>query len=133
MCETNTSAAQNAYGAILAHNTRNDMLRAAALAYFSKNKEGLAQANNIFNRVRNFAARRNEIAHGMVVQLHDNGTDSGHFLVPPMYNFNKRGTADRTLGKYQYTSAQVNQFATEFQTLANEVRVFFQTVTKPKS
>lgn len=49
-----------------------------------------------------------------------------------MYNFNKRGTADRTLGKYQYTPAQVNRFAMEFQTLANEVRVFFQTATKPK-
>jgi hypothetical protein len=42
------------------------MLRAA--------EEGWAQANNIFNRVRNFTARRNEIAHGMVVQPHDNGT-----------------------------------------------------------
>ena len=124
LCEAETSAAGDAYGAILAHNTRNDMLKAAARARFRQEKHHLTRALDLLNRVRKLAARRNEIAHGIVLRHQLNKDDEGCYLVPPNYNINKRGDDWGLQGKYRYTSEQIESFAGHFHNIGEEVRHF---------
>jgi hypothetical protein len=64
-----THASHRAYGAVTIWNIRRDMLRAAAEAYFLEfpNQPLAKEIKETINIVDRYAARRNDIAHGIVL------------------------------------------------------------------
>lgn len=139
LCETQSVAAKDAYGAVIAHNTRNDMLTAAAKTYFKdRDKTKEAVVLDIIKRAGKLAARRNEIAHGYSVSVMANGVDKGHYWIPPDYNLKKRAElvwtgpgSSMVMGKFQYTHTQIDAFAMAFWQVTNEVSAAMRTWPTP--
>jgi hypothetical protein len=82
--------------------------------------EAITQAENEFNRtVKNVcqeaAARRNDIAHGLVIQIHN---DRGYFLQPSYRSSRHRDRDSNPV--YSYTSKEIEAFAQKFGRLASE-------------
>lgn len=113
--------ALRAYGAMSAFNVRQQMLMHAADAFFhyAPNDELRARFNRIVKSLAdNASARRNEIAHGLVI-AQNKGHGESYFLVPSYHSAKKRSfAADPT---YQYTSKEIEDFTKKFRLLAAEV------------
>lgn len=120
-----------AYGAVMASGTRADMLKGAAHIYFyplvrtanTKKRaefEGLQkQLDDLVNEVGNFAARRNNIAHGVVSQYFPPTTGKqGFCLVPPLYA--TKHYKARPVYPYAFTSKKIDEFATHFTRLGKD-------------
>lgn len=113
-----------AYGTITSAATRQQMLANAGDAYFSKRKAKAltheAEFNELIKAYKEFASRRNEIAHGSVqrVFLTKRGSRPdarGLYLTPSFYN--PRKFKNEVLS-YLYTSIDLIFYRQEFTKLA---------------
>jgi hypothetical protein len=66
--QTDTLPATRAYGSVLTFRGRAEMVEAASEAYFfsTPDSELEPELNEVLKEARNYATRRNEIAHGIV-------------------------------------------------------------------
>jgi hypothetical protein len=134
---------ESAYGSILAHKGRAEMVSSALATYFTKFPvpHQMAFATSLLNRGGNFAARRNEIAHGRVLEYFDkSGKRNGFVVRPAIYALNKQeltGFEDRKVHpllpasskmilrpKYAYNSEQIDAFGKAFFNLGTEAGEF---------
>jgi hypothetical protein len=101
------------YGTILAAGTRREMIEAAAEVYFA-----------CFPDTALAAARRNEIAHGVVMGM---GNPSQFFLIPSFFATKKR-KLDMISGKYQLGAAEIDTFRKGFSELSSRALKLMQDV-----
>jgi hypothetical protein len=112
--------ADRAYGSVLGSAARLTMIEAAAKAHFQwyPNPESEKRLEELIGtECRQFAGKRNNIAHGIVdIRFSDPPKlKLGHWLVPSYYATKKyplKGPA-----AYAYTSAEINYFLHEFDRL----------------
>jgi hypothetical protein len=127
--------ALRAYGAIISFSSRADMLEAAAKAYFLSRPGPLAETwSDLLEELRNFAARRNDIAHAIVEPIFDFEAEKkiGFFLSPGLYVSKKNPTGEPS--RYQLTAAQVLEIAQRLSDLADSVHHFrYALLTKRRS
>lgn len=125
-----SNSAYVAYGYVDNSSTRLSMNKAAAKITLKGDPKLLTDLIKTLDRIESFRVRRNDIAHGMVVNFQssitgDEGkvvvTHHGHFLVPPYYSSKKRSRNNKSTsddmwrdGSHAYTSAQVLSYATYF-------------------
>lgn len=130
-------AARRAYGSILTFRGRKEMIEAAAKAvFFSFPDDSLQEKLKSFlNEAQNFAARRNEIAHGIVKEYLPklpplSFETKGFALGPPSYATNKtdlkpgRVTLEPVFHapSYAYSSAEIEEFKRHFERIESEAR-----------
>lgn len=141
------TATMRAYGTVLTYRGHADMVEAAAEAFFLAHRAPRVQADfaSFMNRAGQFAARRNEIAHGRVGKfLTPTRKVDGWCLYPSYFNTKKYelvSTRRRKIvrhlytrehvrkPKYLYTSVEINAFATAFGDLANDGRKLWDRVS----
>lgn len=141
LCDARLPGAVRAYGTITAFGGRRDMVAAAFGVYPHRRDEQLAGFPKFLDHAQKFASRRNEIAHGRVVKISPSigASPEGCYLAPAEYNTNKRyrdwELADgvvhdvfefskRAVGKYAYTSAQIDFYTGYFRRLMDEARTY---------
>lgn len=111
--------ALRAYGSVTAFTARQTMLMEAAdaLWYWAPN-DGLEKHFTSLVRTvgSDAAARRAEIAHGLVISEND---ENNFFLVPSFHSSRKRDSSQKP--KYAYTSDQIDAFRDKFDILAGDV------------
>jgi hypothetical protein len=107
-------AAHIAYAAAGSSLNKNDILRAVA-DFVLRGANLLDDALGLIDEVRNFAPRRNEIAHGMVASL----GEYGHFLIPNNTTLKKWHMKGQLEGhaRYQYVSADIEHYIACFKGL----------------
>lgn len=112
--------ARRAYSAVRTFEGRIEMLKAASEAYFheSPNDGWLTSFKTIFKTSKEFAARRNDIAHG-VVQYFNLSSETefripggGFALFPSYANFKDRSLSNEP--DYCYTSVELDYFQKHF-------------------
>lgn len=117
--------AQRAYGAVRIYEARNDMVLAAAETYcfFRRAPDALKRIKEVCGHGRNWAGRRNEIAHGVVQPFFrkDRIVDSpsGYALYPSWASARARGVTG--LAGYAYSAQDILYYAAEFLKLQNPV------------
>jgi hypothetical protein len=123
------SAARRAYGIVQVARTRLDMIEEAANTRFiGKRTYGqvMPALLDLTNLVGKYAARRNEIAHGVVYRYSVYKTDAvGFCLFPSYYNTRKRGTDNEP--SYIYSSAEIDYFSERFLELGPKASVVIMT------
>jgi hypothetical protein len=132
-----------AYGVITGSGGRLDMLSEAYASFDKRNESPFDDIPGLITEVRNFAPRRNEIAHGLVFHFVDHDVDKGHFLRPAVYNSRKNlsfaqkteemiatGELPSLHGKYSYNSSQIIFYTEQFEQLRKRavgiLAAFFQ-------
>jgi hypothetical protein len=145
------TAATRAFGSIIASNSRADVLFAAAEAHFAVHKDpALRDAfNRLMKRYKKATARRNEIAHGVVLGLaragyasifyYDTGCaalpngfrDEGYYLFPSSYATRKR-TVDH-YPDYWYSSSDIGHYTEQFLSMRRESSAFQASLSKSQS
>jgi hypothetical protein len=109
-------AARRAYGIVQASKTRTDMIRHAAAARFEGRRTHaliMPELKALLDLVDRYAARRNEIAHGVVYPYSAYRRDaSGFCLFPSYYSTRKRGLDNQPT--YIYSSTEIKYFAERF-------------------
>ena len=133
-------AARRAYGSILTFRGRKEMIQAAAKAVFfvSPNDTLQERLKSFLDEAQNFAARRNEIAHGIVTEYWPKRSlirfaTKGFVLGPPAYATNK---TDLEPGRvilepvyhapsYAYSSAEIEGFERHFERIEREARSLY--------
>lgn len=142
--ESDSQAAERAYGAIASNSGRMEALRQATGIFASKQREKfhLPDFNLIIKHVCDASGRRNEIAHGIVTSIKIDNNECGFFLTPAPYNSRKtdaktydwwRQAAEKNPDNpfmvfgfdYRYTSADVDHFTNLFQELNKQVSGFY--------
>ena len=111
--------ALRAYGSVSAFNNRQTVLieAAAALWHWAPNDDLEADFRQLIKVVGSeAAARRNEIAHGLVV---DEGIGNNYYLVPSYHSSRKRDHSQEP--SYTYTSDQIRAFRDRFELFASAV------------
>ncbi|MBY0300040.1 MAG: hypothetical protein K2X71_29055 [Methylobacterium sp.] len=112
-----------AYGAIATFNARQSMVNAASAALFHYQKNDTlrdAIKYTLENVCKDASARRNEIAHGIVIKrARGSGSSGGYFLTAGLYSSLKRDM--RFEAKYEYTSRQIKNYAHLFDKLTTSV------------
>ena len=85
------------------------------LASFEKN------INDVLLEAQNYANRRNEIAHGRVMRLKEEGTgaDGGHYLLPSFFNPKKFSLDSKVT--YMYVAADILFYANRFDILGQKL------------
>jgi hypothetical protein len=129
-----------AYGSIFGNSGRRTAVRAAAEAYFGAYWEEKAvkkSLNDIVNAVEWASARRDDVAHGVVLGgITIDGVKYGSFHVPPEYNtsrthLNMQPASQSFLReRYRYTSEDIMTFAAKFSELRNAIWDFTMKVLK---
>jgi hypothetical protein len=127
-----TIPAIRAYGSVISFNGRADMIDAAAKGYFFVTKTvsfdlgpSIPETRyaDLMKACRGFAARRNDIAHGMaLLSLNEAGRVTGVYLQPGLFASKKN-----PLGKqpsYSYTTSQIRDFIKHFQELSFQVQIY---------
>jgi hypothetical protein len=122
--------ALRAFGTIVAFNGRCDLLRAASETYLlihPHQKDNAATLTKLLNMAGSFAARRNEIAHGVVTQEEIDGI-KGWCLTAAQYSAKKRSIELRmgyyyptTTTRYQYSSREIDHYRVHFRRLEDAV------------
>ena len=124
--------ARRAFGAVRTFEGRLEMLRAASDVYFAHAPDAHKQSE--FNKLarrdwREFSARRNEIAHG-IVQPNPEGIPGvaikGYALVPLLLLHN---SSKRNVGwgpDFVYSSVEIDYYSKEFEQLATTALPFVQ-------
>lgn len=111
------------------------MLEQAFASFPGRGEPVVKDFPELLNRIHQFCARRNEIAHGVVWQFSTVAGDLGFYLVPAAYNSRKRLARDAFNAlrpmtsdvpwhaglKYAYTSAQIDYYGRKFFELGGEV------------
>lgn len=139
--ESDSWAAARAYGSIASNNGRREALEKAAEVYFflrPVKDEDQQYFGKLMRHFRESAARRNEIAHGMVVGFEVDSHGVGAFLVPPNYNSRKTQHIGATLASsdrlgeydYRYTSTDLRHFNKLFHDFHNPVIAYHVHLTK---
>jgi hypothetical protein len=135
--------AVRAYGSVNNFYGRAEMLAAAAEAFFYEATigrikiagpdrliaESQPQVQDLMKHCREFAGRRNEIAHGR----YHRHPDLGYFLRPAFYNSKKFNFEEHIFGSYSYTSVEINTYRDHFSVLiqwARDVRSAVETIAK---
>lgn len=110
--------ALRAYGSVSAFSNRQTMLTEAAdaLWHWAPNDELEREFKLMRTVASEAAARRAEIAHGIVIS--ENGDDN-HFLVPSFHSSRKRNQANNE--KYAFTTGQIAAISGKFNLLATDV------------
>jgi hypothetical protein len=140
LCGASQEGPARAYGVVASMNGRIDMLKEVFSCFEGRNNHELVAFPKFLDRVRQYGARRNEIAHGMAVSYTFNNDPRGFFWCPPHYNSRKRPSraaindAWRTgggeawlesgMGRYTYNSAQIGYYTNEFQKLREQASIF---------
>ena len=111
------------YGTPRIFDQRATKLEKAAEAFFIKHPQQQIEGifDNLIDRIRRFADRRNEIAHSIVRPLHWRGsknTGIEYGLVPPLFTDRKLDKHHQP--KYIYTATELEQFAQAFYGLSEE-------------
>ena len=101
LVESKTRAGFSAYTTVVSSKSRGEMIEAATGRFFAKQPERKQHTRDLLMRVTKFSARRNEIAHGVVLHLRS----FGYYLCPSNIN-NKKWNNDGS-AKYQYKSDDV--------------------------
>jgi hypothetical protein len=122
-----TIPSQRAYTAVRTFEGRSEMLKAASAAYFTMwpNDKLQAEFKNILKDAKNYAPRRNEIAHGTVdhfepwpiIRPHRSGyrPKASYALYPSYANFKDRDITG--VPSYCYTSPELDYFYRQFYNL----------------
>lgn len=136
------SPALRAYGAISAFSTRIEMLREASKAFFFTQSSLLEEElKSLLDDAKEFATRRNEIAHGIVQSYYSGGSSkSGHALGPSKYAARKQALTNHHAieevilsGKYAYTSEIIVAFTRHFGDLSQRsMRIYIQLSELPQ-
>lgn len=136
LCQAQSDSAVRAYGSLMAFSGRRDMLAAAYRVFPWREEAGGDKFEKFLEEVSRFAARRNEIAHGVVVLSGTVSKSSGYYLFPAFYNSVKRKPwkeasklrpHDRMLDAldgYSYNSKQVDYYANQFARLDDDAKVW---------
>lgn len=141
------SPAMRAYGAITGFRSRTDMLRAAAECYFHQRLRALKAQDEaekttieelqntterLISEAQGWSARRNDVAHAMVVHSTDSRQVNDYVLVPPSYNSKKYDVDILAEPTYTYNAEQIRAFASQFRRIAHEVAALrFPPVPRP--
>jgi hypothetical protein len=121
--------AERAFGIVATSRTRVDMISEAAAAVFLEFPDAEAQARlrRFLTTVGNYAGRRNDIAHGVVMPYRGamapfDGYGTGFVLAPARYMTRKQELHHHSLlvPAYIYSSVQINYFGDRFTELATE-------------
>jgi hypothetical protein len=122
-----------AYGSVETFRGRAKLIESAAEVYFRYNPDNALHSllDEILKRSRQFSARRNEIAHGIVspfVRLSENDewVDCGFVLYPAYYATRKRQLPattplDPVEFTFAYSSIEIDTFRDHFDRLAAQV------------
>lgn len=129
-----TAPGMRAYGAVSAFGTRIDMINEAARAYyFIHGGTGNKAIKDLTDTAKNFATRRNEIAHGIVQPYYIGGVaPTGYALGPSRHATRKqklRKLDDGSNGVgtvYAYTSEELIYFMHQFDHLANRAMALYR-------
>lgn len=122
-----TQAAARAYGAVIAFNSRAEMLSAAATAFFGSPyltpaaKELEVHFRELLKQVNGWVGRRNDVAHG---RIRDVKGKSGCFLVPSLYNSRKNRFGEDEPA-YVLSSKEIKKFQQAFELIGMLVRDFW--------
>jgi hypothetical protein len=82
-------AALHAFGSVQTSSVRLEMTRQAIIAAPHLPETIRERAKALINRMSNFAARRNDIAHGTVGNVKIEGVDLSYLLRPAFYNMKR--------------------------------------------
>ena len=135
-----TSPALRAYGAVAAFSTRRDMVLEAAKAYFFNKPSYLEkEIILIISDAKEYAARRNEIAHGIIQPYYTGGlAPSGYVVGPSRFAVRKRKLTrhnetqtDLAIGMYAYNSDIVMYFSGQFASLGQRAREICILLSQP--
>lgn len=107
-------AAFGAFRSVSSSSARTELVTSAAPRALMAWPDLEAEVIAFLQRVARFGARRNEIAHGMVLNL----AEFGFYLCPNNLNPNKWSKAGEA--KYQYIAADVRYYAEQFIDLRTE-------------
>lgn len=122
LCEAPGEGPFRAYGAVAAFTGRADMLQEAFEVARKRDHKQVSDLPALLKRARLLAARRNEIAHGIVTNRSGGGKNLGSYLCPAQYNSRKNLSAKDwedawdgvgTLpwrARYAYTAAQLDHY-----------------------
>lgn len=137
-----TSPAMRAYGTISAFGGRYDMIMEAAKSYcFIHKTDFFDDLKKFLDEAKQFATRRNEIAHGIVQPYYVGGlANSGFALGPSRHATRKLRLGDwhtneaRVFKLYAYTSLELRYFGAKFASLSNRAMDFYAHIEaiKPK-
>ena len=140
LCQSDSEAPARAYGTIVSAKGRIDLLREAFACHPARKTVDLQGLPKLLDHVGHFGSRRNEIAHGIAMNLAYNHDDQGCFLCPARYN-SKKHFSDTSKtealnavpaptdlewmwGKYTYNSTQIGYYTARFCELDNRATHF---------
>jgi hypothetical protein len=112
--KSSNRAAFSAYISVVTSSTRTNLITATLPRALSSHLDLTDRIKNFVARVGNFNARRNELAHGMALNL----GEYGHYLGPN--NIMPRKWSSDGTAKFQYTSEDIKHYTREFQKLREE-------------
>lgn len=114
-----SSAARRAYGSIASSNGRRDLIEKAAAVFFQffPNEHLQKDMSHVLKLYSDAAARRNDIAHGVVL-MGVPKTGDGYYVVANMYT-SKRDIVGAT--PYGYNSQTISEYFTKFDALGGAV------------
>ena len=124
----NSHASFRAYGTLMATRPRRLMIEAAADVFFTNfpDPDLPSRLTALLTIYADAGARRNEIAHGVVMgsskQTAQNSYDevfTDWFLVPALHNTNK--TSNRLEAEYRFNSITIDRFAESFDKLIADI------------
>ena len=113
-----TVASMRAYGSVITSRGRNEMVSAAAGAYFLSHPHPFLESRfrSVMPAVQGYGARRNDLAHGILRTIR-NG--EGYVLTPSAYMTQK---VKHFVGlTYAYNAAHIDAFFVDFLILRDEL------------
>jgi hypothetical protein len=121
LCDVrNPAALLRAFGAGMVVHPKLEMLEHAAAAALQKHPKLAKRAKGFIDEVRGFNERRNDIAHGIVVNFISEESPKGFYLVPSWTTTKKQKLGVPVGHKYMWTASQVKEYAAEFDRLFKE-------------
>lgn len=130
-------AAARAYGAVIGNQSRRQMIEEASEVFLRMHRaeqQFAGPLGRLLDHYSNGASRRNDVAHGYVMNIQVASQDLGHFLIPPFYNSrNTRAFVSQPISdnltfstaKYRYTSEDIARFTAMFNELQHEALKYF--------
>lgn len=136
--DLDSHASHRAYGAVTIWNIRRDMLRAAADAYFLEfpNQPLAREIDETIKLIDNYASRRNDIAHGIVMAYDEvfglPGPDGGFrgWVLFPALTSTKAMRLPFRDPKYAYTSGQIRAFGERFRAIVPTINKLIADIEK---